>query len=70
MVQLTLEDRLIATGQLDGPSQSESSSVRPPRADQLVVQLTQGLQSDDHCMLNVSCLFLSLIGWLTNDVVC
>ncbi|KAK7103270.1 WD repeat-containing protein 43-like [Littorina saxatilis] len=45
--ELTLEDRLQAMG-VDKPNQASSSgATRPPKADQLVVQLTQGLQSKD-----------------------
>jgi hypothetical protein len=46
--QLTLEDRLQAVGS-DKPKQGR----RLPKADQLVVQLTQGLQSKDTQLLTV-----------------
>lgn len=39
---------------VDKPDQASQGVTRPPRADQLVVQLTQGLQSKDGKLLTVS----------------
>lgn len=39
---------------VDKPDQASQRATRPPRADQLVVQLTQGLQSKDGKLLTVS----------------
>ncbi len=48
---MTLEDRLKAIG-LD--KQQQSSGQEPPKANNLATLLSQGLQSEDKRILNVS----------------
>jgi hypothetical protein len=49
---MSLEERLNAMG-ID----SETKQTQIPRADNLLMLLVQGLQSNDSKMLNVCCLF-------------
>ena len=49
---------------VDKPDQATAGATKPPRADQLVVQLTQGLQSKDGKLLTVS---HSSVGYVCKD---